>query len=193
MASLFSLRTKMLVIECLFIIDIASTARVVGVMLRGFGVMMFWAVSFRKSLLRCLLKSPSVMIPIIWFWLLVTPVQPRCFEVISRSTFGIFWVWLTSGISLFLRINSDTFRKFEPNLPPGWKIPNCFLLKFWMSIKVTAMASPKASIIVVEVVGALTSLASGIAGSTNATLLCVVSSDCFLLMIPMIGMENLLQ
>ena len=117
----------------------------------------------------CRRRSPSVTIPTSPPAASTTPTTPNPLRVISRSASPIGAPEAMSGISSPACMRSATLASRAPRRPPGCRPAKSSGVKARLSISATASASPRASVIVVEVVGARpTEQASGAGGSRRA-------------------------
>ena len=112
------------------------------------------AFFLKKCELIFLLKSPSVIMPIILSLLSITPRHPKLFFVITIIAFDIFSFLFTKGIAFLVCIISLTYFRSFPRFPPGCMFLNWTLSNPLSSSKDIAKQSPIIIAIVVEDVGA---------------------------------------
>ena len=115
-------------------------------------------------------RSPSVMIPASLPSAPVMPTQPKPFAVITTIASCIEAPSAISGTASPECITSRMNFSFAPSRPPGWNSRKRSAVKPRLSNSATASASPSASCISEEVVGArLCGQASRACGSSSTT------------------------
>ena len=138
----------------------------------------------------CRLRSPSVTIPTS-VPSRTAPTTPKPLRLISISASAIGASGPISGIRSPACIRSPTVASRAPSRPPGCSPRKSSGENARCSISATASASPSASVIVVEVVGASpTGQASATSGSTIATSLCRISVESARPATPISGIAN---
>ena len=123
-------------------------------------------------------RSPSVTMPAICPLLSTMPTQPKPFDVISTSASDILVPSGFSGTASPECMRSRVYFNSAPSLPPGCSTLKSIDVKPRPSSSAIASASPSASIISEEVVGArLCGQASRAFGSVSATSAALASED----------------
>ena len=144
--------------EFLFINIIADEINRSAVAVTGFLFIIDVALSFIFNFFIALLRSPSVIIPLIFFWLSIKTAQPYFFSVISSTASIMEASCFINGRSV--SIISERVFNFFPIFPPGCKSLNAFLSNSLRSNKQQQRASPRAKAIVVDVVGMVDNLSA---------------------------------
>jgi len=123
-------------------------------------------------------KSPSVTMPAIWPLPSTMATQPKPLVVISTSASDIMVPSGFSGTASPACMRSRVYFSMAPSLPPGCNTLKSTEVKPRPSSSAIASASPSASIISEEVVGArLCGQASRAFGSVSATSAALASVD----------------
>ena len=148
----------------------SSIASVSGVVVRGPGVITSSTKAVIRSGRMWRRRSPSVMMPTRSPEESTMPTQPKPFADISTSASDILVPSGFSGTASPVCIRSRTNFSIAPSLPPGCSTLKSLRVKPWPSNSAIASASPSASIITEEVVGArLCGQASRAFGNVSAT------------------------
>ena len=138
------------------------------------------------------LKSPSVITPTKAPLLFTIATAPKPFFDISRKTLTISVPVFTVGISLSTCIMFSTVISLAPKFPPGCSVLKRSGVNSLCSIRVMAKASPKASVIVVDVVGTISELQASFAfGRAMGTSAFFKRLEEVLLATPINGILNL--